>query len=455
MSKRPRPPAAPERAPGPSRHMLALEEIRLRGPQRALVFGAALLFGLGALWATFARLPEVAAATGQVVTESPAATVQHLEGGIVAEIFVREGERVEASGAILRMDGAAAESEHRQHGARLADLRRREARLAAFVEQVETTRAGAAESWGDAVAGIAALSAREGAGAASLAARLAGLASRLAVVSGELAQSRAEAAALDSQIAATRVETELMRAERATREDLEVRGLATRVSLLEARRLELASEGEALRLVGARAVAAGAIAEREARLADIRAAAVEEAQREAAAVEAERAELEAAMSRLDDRLRRVVVRAPEAGVVRGLAALRPGAVIEPGALIAEIMPENGRLVVDVQVSPRDIGFVKAGQPADIKLEAFDHARYGVLPGVVERISAGAFRDEQGRLYHRVRVGFGPRPTEGRAATVAPAAGMAAQAAIITGHKTVLQYLLKPLFAYGGEALHER
>jgi HlyD family type I secretion membrane fusion protein len=439
-----------DRAPGPTRHMLALEEVRLHGPQRALMLGVAALVATFVGWASVAVLPESAVALGEVTTEVAAAPVQHLEGGIVAAVLVSEGDRVRRGQPILRMDATAAASEHAQQTARLATLDMRAARLAAFVAAV--SRPGAAP--GLAAAAGASASA-EAPGAAALAARLAGLAGRLAVAEGALAQTRAEAAALVVQTAAAEVEVDLARAERETREALVARGLATRLALLEARRLELAAEGAALRLTGARAAADAAVAEAEARLAEIRATAIDEAEREAAAVAAERAEVGALIARLADRLTRTLVRAPADGTVRGLAAPGPGGVLPPGALIAELLPEGVRLVVDVDVGPRDIGFIRTGQPADIRLTAFDHARYGVLPGVVERISAGAFVDEQGRPHHRVRLGFAAPPTDGPASRIAPAPGMAVEAGIRTGDKTVMQYLLKPLFAYGAEALRER
>lgn len=438
---------ATERTPGPSRHVLELEEVRLKGPQRALVLGAALTLVCAVAWAATTKLPETAIAAGEVTTETPAAPVQHLEGGIVAEVMTKEGARVAQGQPLVRMDDTAAASELKRENARLEALDQRAGRLEKFIERVETgpveTEAGGGEVSADHVED------------AALVARLAGLAGRLAVAEGSLAQSRAEVAALEAQIAAAAVENELLHAELQARERLMARGLTTRDALLEAKRASLGAEGSELRLRGALAAARGAVAAARSRLAEIRAAAIDEAQREAAELRDQRAELGAGIALLQDRLARTQVRAPKTGVVRGLSVAGEGSVLPPGAVIAEILPENVRLVADVRIGPRDIGFVVLGQQAELKFEAFDHARYGVLSAVVERISAGSFLDESGRPYHEVRLRLEHQPSHGPSSVIAPGPGMAVQAGIVTGRKTVLQYLLKPLFAYGADALRER
>ncbi len=161
------------------------------------------------------------------------------------------------------------------------------------------------------------------------------------------------------------------------------------------------------------------------------------------------------MARLRDRADRTLLRAPITGIVRGLAVHRAGSVVQPGALIAELLPQNGRLVVDARISPRDIGFVAEGQAVNIKVQAFDFSRFGTVHGMVERISAGSFLDEQRQPYYRARVALS-QPHVGhnpRLARLAP--GMTVQADITTGTKTVMQYLLKPIYASTATAFSER
>lgn len=426
------------RAPRPSRHMLALEEVRLRGPQRALVLIVAALSLAGAGWASVATLPETAIAPGEIVTEVGAAPVQHLEGGIVDAVLVAEGDLVTAGQPMLRMSRSAAASE-------LGQLKVREAALAGQADLLEAFAANRP---------LLVLAATEPERAA-LAARLDALAGRIAIATEQLAQRRVEANSLEAQIIASDAEVAILRDERETLETLAASGLTTRMALLELRRMTLLAETAGARLRGELEATRAAEAEAEARIVEIRTSALDEARREAARVASERAELRETMIRLRDRLERTVVRAPTDGIVRGLVAPRPGGVASPGAVVAEVLPRDARLVIDARVSPRDIGFVTEGQPVNIKVQAFDFARYGVLPGLVERISAGAFIDDQGQPYHRVRIGISRNHVGQDPSFAEVAPGMTVQADIVTGEKTVLQYLLKPLFAYGEEALHER
>lgn len=438
---------APDRGPGAVRHALALEEVRFRGAQRALVFGAAVLLVAGTLWAAATPLPETAIAPGEVTTALARAPVQHLEGGIIAAVEVAEGVRVAAGDPIVRIDDTAARADLRQLEVRGAALRLHADRLRAFV-------AGRAATLGQTAMPVPPPGLGESQ-AAALAARLAALADRLATAEAQRAQRTAEAETLGAQIAASAAQIDILRSERDTRDALAETGLTTRMAVLEARRLVLSAEAERTRLVGTLAAARRAEAEAAARIDEVRSTAIDEAQAEAARLAQEIAETDAAVTRLTDRVTRSVVRAPSAGIVRGLAVERAGSVIPPGALIAEIQPEDGPLVVDARVAPRDIGFIVPGQPVTVKVLSYDYARYGTLPGRVERISAGSFQDQDRQPYHRVRVALDRLHVGANPAQTRVSAGMSVQADITTGHKSVLQYLLKPLYAYRAEAFHER
>jgi HlyD family secretion protein/adhesin transport system membrane fusion protein len=142
-------------------------------------------------------------------------------------------------------------------------------------------------------------------------------------------------------------------------------------------------------------------------------------------------------------------------VVRGLVVTRPGAVLAPGAMVAEILPREATLSVDARAEPRDIGFLRLGQEVRLKVAAYDFARFGTVPGRVERISAGVFQDANRLPYHRVRVAL-TQEHVGDDPNFAPlAAGMTVQAEITTGRKSVLHYMLKPIYAATATAFRER
>jgi len=184
-------------------------------------------------------------------------------------------------------------------------------------------------------------------------------------------------------------------------------------------------------------------------------AAVDEARQEAARVALEIAETAEVARKLEDRAERTLLRAPTSGVLRGLAVHRPGTVLPPGGLIAEIMPHDAPLVADVRITPRDIGFIEVGQPVHVKVQAFDYARYGAVEGVVERVSAGTFLDEQRQPHYRVRIALKQQHVGRDPGKAQLVPGMTVQADITTGNKTVLQYLLKPIYSAMAASFHER
>ena len=453
------------RQPRPDSHVLALEELRVNGLERAVVLGTGLLVAAGLTWAALAHVPEVAVSVGEISPTVAPAPIQHLEGGIVAEVLVNEGDTVEAGQPLLRMNDAVAQSELSQARHRLDSLQLQAQRLAAAADgnvlAMDRSRQGP-------TAGIIAHAGGDGQTVvpltsglfvepqrAALNARLRALADRVSVLQEQVAQRRGDLATLAGQISAVQEQMELHSKELGIREELARNGLTTRLSVLEAQRLLMSAKAEHERLIGQRATAQRSLAEAEARVVEAQSAAVDEARQEAARVALDIAEASEVVRKLEDRAERIVLRAPIGGLVRGLAVHRSGTVLPPGGLVAEIMPLDSQLVADVRLMPRDIGFIEVGQPVHVKVQAFDYARFGSVEGHVERASAGTFLDEQRQPHYRARialkqqhVGHDPR----RAQLVA---GMTVQADITTGTKTVLQYLLKPIYSAMAASFHER
>ncbi|MBC9176651.1 HlyD family type I secretion periplasmic adaptor subunit [Pseudoroseomonas ludipueritiae] len=439
------PPLLPRasRRPRPDSHVLALEEVRVHGLERAVVLGAALLVAVALGWAAVTRVPEVAVGRGDLVPMASPAPVQHLEGGIVAQVLVLEGETVEAGQPLLRMNDVAVRAELEQARLRLESLQMQAQRLAAAAE-------GDARGMPPLPAGTFLLPQR-----AALEARLRALADRRAVLREQVAQRRSDLATLRGQAVALEQQVALHARELETREDLARSGLTTRLAVLEARRLLMGATAERDRLRGQHAAAQRALAEAEARVTELQSTAADEARREAAHVALEIAETAEATRRLAERAERTLLRAPIAGILRGMAVHRPGTVLQPGMLVGEIMPLDAALVADVRLTPRDIGFIALGQPVHVKVEAFDYARFGVIAGRVERISAGTFLDEQRQPHYRARIALEQQHLGHDARHARLVAGMTVQADITTGTKTVLQYLLKPIYSAMAASFHER
>jgi HlyD family type I secretion membrane fusion protein len=454
------------RQPRPDGHVLALEELRIYGLERAVVLGTGFLVAATLAWATLTHVPEVAIGVGDLAPKVAPAPVQHFEGGIVTEVLVHEGDLVEAGQPLLRMNDAAAQSELAQARLRLESLQLQAQRLTAAAEGNMT----AMELRGrQASAGIVVADAGGEGGSmpalstslfigpqrAALDARLRSLNDRVAVLHEQVAQRRSELATLSGQISAVREQMALHSKELGIREDLARNGLTTRLAVLEAQRLLMGAKAEHERLSGQHVTALRSLAEAEARISEMQSSAVDEARQEAARVALEVAETTEVVRKLEDRAERTLLRAPSAGVLRGMAVHRPGTVLPPGGLIAEIMPQEAPLVADVRITPRDIGFIEVGQPVHVKVQAFDYARYGAVEGIVERVSAGTFLDEQRQPHYRVRVTLSQQHVGRDPAKAQLVPGMTVQADITTGNKTVLQYLLKPIYSATAASFHER
>jgi HlyD family type I secretion membrane fusion protein len=453
------------RQPRPDSHVLALEELRIYSLERAVVLGTGLLVAATLAWAALTHVPEVAIGVGDLAPTIAPAPIQHFEGGIVTEVLVHEGDVVEAGQPLLRMNDAAAQAELSQARLRLESLQLQSQRLTAAAEgnimamelrgREGTASITVADASGEGSMPSLTTSLFVGPQRAALDARLRSLSDRIAVLHEQVAQRRSELVTLSGQISAVQEQMALHSKELGIREELARNGLTTRLAVLEAQRLMMSSKAEHERLNGQHATALRSLAEAEARISEMQSAAVDEARQEAARVALDIAETAEAVRKLEDRAERTLLRAPAPGVLRGLAVHRPGTVLPPGGLIAEVMPQDAPLVADVRIMPRDIGFIEVGQPVHVKVQAFDYARYGAVDGIVERVSAGTFLDEQRQPHYRVRVALKQQHVGRDPGKAQLVPGMTVQADITTGNKTVLQYLLKPIYSAMSASFHER
>lgn len=453
------------RVPRPDCHVVALEELRVHGLERAVVLGTGLLVAVALAWASLTQVPEVAVGVGEIAPAVALAPVQHLEGGIVNEVMVAEGELVESGQPILRMNDAAAQAELSQARLRLESLQMQSQRLMAaadgkiniaeFGQRQETPVTTASANGADDSLPMISTSPFAAPQRAALEAKLRSVADRIEVLSEQVAQRRNDLSTLRGQVTALQEQMNLHSRELGIREELARNGLTTRLSVLEAQRLFMNAKAEHERLNGQYISAERSLAEAEARVAEARSTAVDEARQEVARVALEIAETAEVVRKLEDRAERTLVRAPIGGIVRGLTVHRPGTVLQPGGLVAEVMPQDAQMVADVRLTPRDIGFIKVGQIVHLKVQAFDYSRFGAVEGVVERVSAGTFLDEQRQPHYRARIALNQQYVGHDPKAARLAAGMTVQADITTGYKTVLQYILKPIYSAMAASFHER
>jgi HlyD family type I secretion membrane fusion protein len=239
------------------------------------------------------------------------------------------------------------------------------------------------------------------------------------------------------------------------RENLAARQLVNRTVLLETRRAQVTASGEIFRLTEEAGVTEQELAEVKNRRTDTLNQSRKDALVELGAVRAEMAELEETMQRMLGRVNRLEVRAPIRGYVLDKRVQNAGQVIQPGALLMQIVADDAALEAEVRITPRDIGFVREGQSVNLRVTSYDYSRFGFVKGKLKRISASSIVGDDKESYYQGVIELehpyvGDVP--GRNLLVS---GMKVEAEILTGEKTLLAYLVKPLIDVVSMSFHER
>ena len=417
-----------------------------RGFTHLLLVIVIVFFVIFFTWASWAELEEVTRGDGKVIPSSQVQVVQNLEGGIVATIAVREGEIVDPGEVLLRIENVRAASDLRENRERHLALLGALARLRAEVD-------GAAISIPPEVladAGDVAANER-----ALYDARQEALHSELEILRDQAEQREQELAELHNRLGQLVRSHALAGEELTITEPLAAKRIVSRIDLLRLQRQvnDLSGELETTRLMIPRIETALREARRriEERFLNFRA----EAQRELNAVQAEATALAAVITAAADQVQRTDVRSPVRGTIKRLLITTVGGVVQPGEDLVEIVPLEDTLLVEAKVRPADIAFLRPGQPAVVKVTAYDFSIYGGLDGVVEDISADTIADEQGESFYRIRVRTHDNALEKAGEPLPIIPGMTTQVDILTGEKTVLDYLLKPILKAKERALRER
>lgn len=280
--------------------------------------------------------------------------------------------------------------------------------------------------------------------------------SQRTVIESEILQKEAEVTAASRQIEAVSRQIALIGEEVEMLRTLYEQGHASKTRYFAVRREQAAAESELSRLEGQRDTAKQALVELQGRIADLDALEREDAVGELGTVTAELAQVNEALARATDQVTRLEVTSPVTGFVQNLQVRNPGTVIPAGGVLMEVVPVDDELMVEARISTRDIGHVTPGQPVTVKVSSFDFVRYGAIEGTLESISATTYVDEKtGQPYYKGMVTLS-RPYVGEdpeANRVLP--GMTVQADIVTGKKTLLEYILKPIYVSLAHAFRER
>ena len=384
-------------------------------------------------------------ANGVVNVETNYKAVQHLDGGIVAKILVRNGDRVAEGDVLIRLDDTAARTNLAAISSRANDLMVQRARLEAERDRAQAIQLPAviadAQGRDPTLAGIVA------AQQTLFRARMAAHAGELGVARKRYEQAATDVAGLAKLLAARRREAELSAAELASVKPLFDRGFANQQRLMPVQRENARLEGEVGKLTSDLARTRGAAAEAELRLAQVQKEYTQQVVDELRKIEAQLAEVSEQRTQLGDKMRRIELRAPRSGRVHAPAVHTEGGVIQAGSTVLQVIPEGEVLLVDAQIPPQDIDKVKKGQAAWIRFPAFNAKSTPRLEATVSNVSPAQMVDQQqqGRQYFTVQVALAKGEMEKLPKGHDLVPGMPAEVYIDTGGRSILSWLLKPLF----------
>ena len=412
---------------------------RARLVVRAALLIAAILIG----WAAWAEVDEVTRGDARVVPSRQLQVVQSLDGGVVAEILVREGDVVEPGQLLLRIDETRATSGVRESAAQGIALRARSARLRALAEGVAFVPPSAAN---DTERAIVADERR------LYEARREELANLLSINRQQLAQREQELAEMQAKRTSAQRGLELAQQELAQTRPLLATGAVSQVDILRLERDVTRSRGDMEQATAQIARVQAAIAEAQRKAQETEFGFRNEARKELADVLAKLGALNEGAVGLADRVQKAQVKSPVRGRVQRLLANTVGGVVQSGRDIVEIVPLDDALVLEARVAPKDIAFIRPGQPATVKFTAYDFSIYGGMDATVDNISPDTVVDERGNAFYLVRVRTAKSSFSDKLPIIP---GMTAEVDVLTGRKTVLSYLLKPVLKVREYALRER
>ena len=397
-------------------------------------------------WAYFADIEEVTKGEGKAIPSSKVQTIQNLEGGIVSEIFVREGQVVEKNQPLLRLDDTRFASNKGETEADRNSLEARVERLSAEAEGREPVftdalKKDAPQVVEDQMALYQTRQQRQS--------------SEQNILQEQLRQKNQELQEFRAKVQQYRSSLGLVQQEINMSEPLVKSGAVSPVELLRLRRsaVEISGDLNATSLAIPRAEAA--VNEIQRKIEESKLGFRSDALKELNEVRTDFNKLTATSRAIDDKVNRTLVVSPMRGIVKQLKVNTIGGVVQPGSDMVEIVPLEDNLLVEARVRPQDIAFLHPGQPATVKFTAYDYTIYGGLKAKLELISADTITDDKGNSFYliQVRTDKNHLGTDAKPLLIIP--GMVATVDIITGEKSVLDYILKPVLKARWEALRER
>ena len=399
------------------------------------------------VWAGFSQIDEVTRGDGKAIPSSKLQKIQNLEGGIVAELYVKEGQIVEAGAPLIRLDDTRFVSNAGETEALRLAMQLRVERLSAQVDDRplnipdEVLKAAPSQAANE---------------RSLYESRRQQLKDEVGGLQEQLVQRQQELREFTSKQGQYRSQLSLQRQEINMSEPLVAQGAVSPVEVLRLKRAEMETRGQLDATTLAIPRAESAIKEVQRKIDETRGKFRSEALTQLNEARTELNKAESTGRALEDRVSRTLVTSPVRGIVKQLLVNTVGGVIQPGSDMVEIVPLDDTLLVEAKIRPQDIAFLHPGQEAVVKFTAYDYTVYGGLKAKLERIGADTITDEDKKTtYYMITLSTDRSHlgTDEKPLLIIP--GMVASVDIITGKKSILSYLLKPIIKARAEALHER
>ena len=407
---------------------------------RMIIVASAIAFALFLLWASLAQVDEVTAGEGRVIPSSKLQTITAADPATVSELLVRSGQRVHKGELLVRLDNPESASQLGQLQAETQSLQARAARLTA-----------------EGMGGSGACQGADCAGEAALrAARQSALQSKVAGSQAAAEQARRDAGEAAATIASLQSTLRLAQNQVDMMAPLAAKHIVPQTDLIEKQREVVDIQGRIAAAREQQGKALAAVREAQAQSSQATYEFKQQALDERSQVTAKIAVNEQSLRGAEGKLSRTEIRSPVDGVVNDVQVTTIGSYVQPGQKIMEVVPLGDKLLVETRVKPSDIAFIKVGDRALVKVTAYDFSIYGGLEGRVVQVSADSIYDEKEKsAYFTVIVETDRAYLSASGHTLPITPGMMTNTQIITGRKSILTYLLKPVLKARSDALRER
>jgi adhesin transport system membrane fusion protein len=399
------------------------------------------LFMLFFVWSCLSPVDRIVRAEGRIIAAGRAQIVQHLEGGIVTEILVQEGQSVKAGEVLMRLSNLQANTSAQQSQNRFWTIKAQQARLEAEAQGIDQI------TFNDDIPGEYRKLEFD-----VFQERNARNQSERNVITQQINQRQSELSEAQTRATSLATEVELSRKQSTLLEGLYKSGAASQIEMLDAQGRTQRLQTQYNDVRGSIPRLQAAVAEAKAKLTESIAKQKTEAKTELTQISEEIERLSAAVDNDQDRLARTEVRAPMSGYINRLNFNTIGGVIKPGEAVLEITPSEGPVAVEAHVRPDDRASLRPGLETRVMVGAYDYAVYGALVGKVVEVSADTVPDEHGQRYYRVLIKTDGN--EGALARQSLLPGMTAHADVVLGQRRVISYLVSPLLKFTQRAMRE-